>query len=192
MFVKSPLTKMTATIALIVVNVLVYVFTSMLGGNFINTDLNVLLFFGQANYLVLEGWYWQLFTSMFVHVNFIHLTMNMLFLFIFGIRAEELFSKKLYLGIYIESGLVGNILTLLMGPAMVSAGASGAIFGIFGASIIYVGQAVGRSIMNALAYAFIMLLLSSMAAGVNILAHLGGLAAGLIIGYAAAKVSKFA
>src|SRR4030067_190392 len=100
--VKSPLTKMTATLGLIVANVLVYVFTSMLGGNFINTDLNVLLFFGQANYLVLEGWYWQLSTSMFVHVNFFHLTMNMLFLFIFGIRAEELFSKKLYLGIYVE------------------------------------------------------------------------------------------
>lgn len=182
---------MTATIVLIVANIFVYVLTSVLGGNFISTDLNVLLLFGQANYLVLEGWYWQLFTAIFVHVNIVHLMMNMLFLFIFGMRAEEIFSKKLYLGIYFGSGLIGNILTLLMGPAMVSAGASGAIFGIFGASIIYLGKAVGRSITNALAYAFFMFILSSMTPGVNVLAHLGGLAAGLIIGYAAAKASEF-
>ena len=188
---KSAPTRMTATFLLIVANVSVYVFTSMLGGNFINTDLNVLLLFGQANYMVLEGSYWQLFTAIFVHVNVIHLMMNMVFLFIFGMRAEELFNKTLYLCIYFESGLVGNIFTLLMGPDMVSAGASGAILGIFGASMIYVGEAVGKSIMNALAYSFVMLILSSMTPGVNVLAHLGGLVAGLVIGYAVAKTSKF-
>ncbi len=176
---------MNATTVLIVTNISVYVLTSALGGNFISTDVRILLLLGQANYLVLEGWYWQLFTAIFVHVNFLHLMMNMLFLFIFGIRAEELFSKKLYLGIYFGSGLVGNILTLLVGPVMISSGASGAIFGIFGASIIYLGKAVGQSITSALAYSLLMFIMSSMTPGVNVLAHLGGLAAGLIVGYLA-------
>jgi membrane associated rhomboid family serine protease len=72
---------------------------------------------------------------------------------------------------------------------MISAGASGAIFGMFGAVTIYMRRAISQSIMTALIFAFFLLLISS-GAGVNILAHLGGLVAGLLMGYFLAATRK--
>jgi rhomboid protease GluP len=173
------------TYVLIALNIAVYVLTSILSGSFLETSDLVLVEYGQSNFLVMQGWYWQLFTSMFVHVNIMHLLGNMFFLLIFGLRAEELFDLKEYLLIYLLSGLAGNVLTLLLGPDMISAGASGAIFGVFGAVTIYLRRAIGQSIIGALLFSLFLLFISS-GVGVNILAHLGGLGVGLLIGYALA------
>lgn len=178
---------LTPTIVLVAANVLVYIYTSLVGGSFIETGYNVLLQLGQSNIDVFAGQYWQLITSMFVHVDIVHLSLNMLFLVIFGLRAEELFTIEEYFAVYLLSGLAGNLLTLfLMSPYTLSAGASGAIFGMYGAGIIYMRKTFGQSIVGALLYAFLLLILST-GAGVNIIAHFGGLAAGLIMGYALAK-----
>jgi rhomboid protease GluP len=178
---------LTPTIFLVATNILVYVYTSLLGGSFIQTADSVLLQLGQYNINVLNGDYWQLLTSIFVHVDISHIALNMLFLIIFGLRAEELFTTEEYFAVYMLSGLSGSLLTLfLMSPTTLSAGASGAIFGMYGAGIIYMRKTFGQSIIGALMYAFLLLILST-GAGVNIVAHFGGLAAGLIIGYALAK-----
>ena len=183
--------KYMPTYIIIALNIIFYVCTSIIGGDFITTGDRAILLFGQVNYFVIYyGWYWQLFTSIFVHVSIIHLLGNMFFLLIFGLRAEELFSLKEYLLIYFLSGLTGNLLTLLFGIDMVSAGASGAIFGIFGACIIYVRRANGQSIISALLYAFFLFMISS-GPDVNIFAHLGGLVVGLLIGYALAATRRF-
>jgi len=168
---------------------MVYAYTSVVGVNFLETDYEVLLQWGQFNSFVMKGWYWQLLTSMFIHLNLIHLFLNMLFLLIFGFRAEELFSTEEYFSIYFLSGLSGNLLTLLMPPNTVSAGASGAIFGIFGACTIYLRKTFGQSIMGALMYSFFLLMMTA-GRGVNLLAHFGGLVAGLMIGYVLAKSRK--
>lgn len=181
--------KFTPTVALVVTNVGMYVFTSVLGGNFVETNRWVLIRFGQTNLLVMHGWYWQLFSAIFVHINLVHLAGNMFFLLIFGFRAEELFSKTVYFFIYFASGLLGNLLSLLMPLYTVSAGASGAIFGLFGANVVYVGETFGRSVTSALIYAFFLLLITA-GAEVNFFAHFGGLATGLLIGYALAKRRK--
>ena len=181
------LSKLTPTTFLVTVNVLIYIYTSVVGGNFIETNTSVLLQIGQYNPSVFNGNYWQLLTSIFVHVDIIHIALNMLFLVIFGFRAEELFTTEEYFFVYMLSGLSGSLLTLfLMSPYTLSAGASGAIFGMYGAGIIYMRKTFGQSIVGALLYAFLLLMLST-GAGVNIVAHFGGLAAGLIIGYAVAK-----
>jgi rhomboid protease GluP len=146
--------------------------------------------YGQWNRYVLEGGaYWQLFTAMFVHINIVHLVGNMFFLFIFGLRAEGMFDIKEYLLIYFLSGFAGNLLTLLFGLDMISAGASGALFGMFGAVTIYVRRAIGQSITSALLYAFFLLILSA-GFGVNVLAHLGGLVVGLLLGYTFAAMRR--
>jgi rhomboid protease GluP len=181
--------KFPLTYVLIGLNVAVYVYTSVIGGNFLATEDAVIWQYGQVNWLVMRGWYWQLFTSMFIHANITHLFGNMLFLLIFGFRAEELFSGWEYLLIYFLSGLVGNMLTLLLGPDMVSVGASGAIFGVFGAATIYSRRAIGQSIISALLYSFFLLMISS-GPEVNNAAHFGGLAIGLIVGYALALRKK--
>jgi rhomboid protease GluP len=161
----------------------------MLSGTPIETSYDVLVLYGQFNRFVLSGWYWQLFTAMFVHVNITHLLGNMLFLLIFGLRAEDLFTIKEYVFIYLSSGLVGNLFTLLLPLNTISAGASGAIFGVFGANTIYIKRAVGQSIIGALIYSFFLFVLSS-GIQVNYLAHLGGLVIGLLIGYMLASRRK--
>ncbi|NWF86854.1 rhomboid family intramembrane serine protease [Candidatus Bathyarchaeota archaeon] len=181
--------KFMPTYILIALNIIVYAYTSIAGRNFLETSIDMLLKYGQVNYSVLNGWYWQLFTAMFVHVNIVHILGNMFFLLIFGLRAEELFFIQEYLLIYFASGLTGNLLTLLFGPYMISAGASGALFGLFGACIIYIRRTIGQSIMSALLYAFFLFIISS-GVNVNLLAHLGGLLVGLLIGYGLAAVRK--
>ena len=184
------LIKFTPTTFLVVANVLVYIYTSIIGGNLIQTDHTVLSQLGQFNLFILRGQYWQLITSVFVHVDITHLALNMLFLVIFGIRAEELFRTEEYFFVYMLSGLSGSILTLLLMPIYtISAGASGAIFGMYGANIIYMRKTFGQSVVGALLYAFLLLMLTT-GEGVNIVAHFGGLAAGLIMGYALAKSRK--
>lgn len=183
--------RVTPTIILIIANLGVYAFTSVAGGSLLFTSQDLIEILGQDNMLVMNGWYWQLFTSMFVHVDLLHLFGNMFFLLIFGIRAEGLFSKKEFFFIYFASGLSGSLLTLLMPPSTLSAGASGAIFGMFSASAIYLGKTLGQSIMSALMYSFFLLILSA-GRNVNLLAHFGGLVAGLIIGYSLAKNRKLA
>ncbi|TET20280.1 rhomboid family intramembrane serine protease [Candidatus Bathyarchaeota archaeon] len=181
--------KLTPSNTLIIANVLVYAYTAVVSGNPFTINEDVLLWLGQDNAFVMSGGYWQLFTSMFVHINLLHLFGNMVFLLIFGIRAEDLFRTEEFFAIYLASGLLGNLLTLLMSPFIVSAGASGAIFGIFGAVVIYLRKTFGESIIGALIFSFFLLVLS-MSAGVNIIAHFGGLVAGLIIGYTLAKTHK--
>jgi rhomboid protease GluP len=186
-FMMKRRSLLSPTTILVTANVLAYICTSLVGGSFIETDYEVMRTFGQYNLNVFEGQYWQLISSMFVHADIIHLGLNMLFLLIFGLRAEELFTTEEYFFVYMLSGIAGNIMTLfLMSPYTVSIGASGAIFGMYGAGLIYMRKTFGQSIAGALLYAFLLLMLST-GIGVNIVAHFGGLAAGLIIGYALAK-----
>ena len=183
--------KFKPTYILIALNIAFYVYTSVEGGDFMNTSGNMILQYGQVNELVLYyGRYYQLFTSMFVHANIAHLAGNMLFLLIFGLRGEEMFSLPEYLLVYFLGGLTGNLLSLLLLPLDIpSVGASGAIFAMFGACTIYARRAVRQSIIGALIYAFFLLFLSS-GPGVNNLAHIGGLVTGLLVGYVLATKRK--
>ncbi len=172
-------------------NIVAYICTSAVGGNLIVTDRTTILRYGQVDYLVTNGWYWQLLTSLFVHVDITHLLGNMFFLLVFGLRAEELFDVREYLTIYFSGGFAGNLLTLIFDAllfdlSIVSAGASGAIFSLFGACSIYIRKTSGQSILGALLFSFFLIILSS-GRGVNNVAHLGGLAIGLIVGYGLAK-----
>jgi rhomboid protease GluP len=175
------------TFMLSLANIVVYAYTAFRSNNVFVMDDRVMLLYGQFNFLVLNGWYWQLFTSMFVHLNLLHLLGNLFFLLIFGLRAEEIFSLWEYLTVYFLSGLTGNLLTLLLGPWTVSVGASGSIFGMFGAVVIYLRMSFGQSIMGGLMLSFLLLLMTGGNEQVNILGHFGGLITGLFIGYLLAK-----
>jgi rhomboid protease GluP len=172
------------TFILIAINVAVYVYTSLVGGSFLETNYDLIYQYGQVGGLVIfDGQYQQILTSMFVHASIAHIAGNMLFLLIFGLRGEEMFSLPEYLSIYFLGGLTGNLLSLVFLPLDVpSVGASGAIFAMFGASVVHARRTIGQSLVGALIYAFFLLFLSS-GPGVNNLAHIGGLATGLLIGY---------
>ncbi len=181
--------KYKPTYILIALNVAIFIYGAIIGGDALNTSNNIVFVWGQVNEFVFAGAYWQLFTSMFIHASIFHLVGNMLFLLIFGLRGEEMFSLPEYLGIYLVGGLVGNLLSLLFGPIFVSVGASGAIFALFGACVIYDRRSVKQSIVGALVYAGFLFFIN-IGENVNILAHLGGLAFGLLAGYLIASSRK--
>jgi rhomboid protease GluP len=181
--------KYKPTYILIALNVVIYIYGAIVGGNVLETGNEVVYVWGQVNAFVFQGAYWQLFTSMFIHASIYHLVGNMLFLLIFGLRGEEMFSLPEYLGIYILGGLAGNLLSLVFGPNFISVGASGAIFAMFGACVIYDRRSMRQSIVGALVYAFFLFIINT-GANVNILAHFGGLAVGLVLGYIIASRRK--
>ncbi|MCW4019266.1 MAG: rhomboid family intramembrane serine protease [Candidatus Bathyarchaeota archaeon] len=182
--------KYKITYILIAANILMYIYTSIQGGDFLVTNFTyTTVQLAQFNAAVYLGAYYQLFTSMFIHASIIHLAGNMLFLLIFGLRAEEMFSLPEYLAVYFLGGLAGNVLSLLLGPNLFSVGASGAVFAMFGACAVYARRSIGQSIMGALIFGFFLLIISS-GENVNYLAHIGGLVAGVATGYIFARTRK--
>lgn len=181
---------LTATALLIFVNVAMYFMTSFLGGDPVSTNTDVLVLLGQYNYaLIGYGWYWQLLTAMFVHVNIAHIGFNMVFLYIFGKQAEHYFGARLTILVYLASGFAGNLLSLVAGPGLLSAGASGAIFGLFGSVAMYSGKLGSGSVRGALAEAAVMFVLN-ITIVTNVLAHGGGLIVGLLAGYLLARIAS--
>ncbi len=172
-----------ATFSLFLINVAVYVVEAILSGNPLSISIDVLARLGQWNYAVLNGWWWQLITAMFVHVGILHIGFNMYFLLMMGRQLEGILGPKRLVMVYLVSGLVGNLLTLLLlPPNSISAGASGALFGIVGTLIVIVGV-IGGNMQMALVNAFVLFLINSILPGVNVYAHLGGLVTGMAIGY---------
>ena len=103
------------TYILVAANIAVYALTSYIGGSFLETDFySIIAVYGLYTPAVLNGEVWRLFTSLFVHANIAHIAGNMLFLFIYGLRAQEMFDLKEYMAIYFFAGLAGNILTMLV------------------------------------------------------------------------------
>jgi rhomboid protease GluP len=183
--------KYKPTYVLIALNLAIYIAGAIVGGNALETGDNVVIIWGQVNGLVLQyGWVWQLITSMFIHASIFHLVGNLLFLLIFGLRAEEMFSLPEYLGIYFLGGLAGNLLYLVLGPINVPAvGASGAIFAIFAAAVIYDRRSIKQSIVGAIVFTFFLFFIN-IGENTNLLAHFGGLAVGLVLGYLIATFRK--
>lgn len=182
--------KLTPTYLLVIINIAVYAITSFYGGSILETSQQIIESYGQLNRLMFEGQIWRLFTALFIHASLVHVLGNSFFLLIFGLRAESVFNIKEYLFTYFLSGIIGGSLSLLLGPNVVSVGASGAIFGMLGATMIYVRRVIGQSILTALVYALFFFVITSFGPGVNYYAHLGGLAAGLLIGYTLAVSRK--
>jgi rhomboid protease GluP len=141
---------------------------------------NFLLLLAQTGELFFRGFYWQLFTSMFIHFGILHLFFNIYGLFYFGRLNEMYFSAQKYLLIYFGSGLLGNIASLFLIPSYIpSGGASGAVFGLLG-SYVTIERKANNMAMGVF-YA-ILIFIQSSGPGVNIFAHLFGLVGGLVLG----------
>lgn len=188
-FLRLPLSKPFFTYVLLVAIVIVWIMMSLAGGS---TDPRVLIRFG-ANYgpLILQGEFWRLFTSMFLHIGLPHLAFNAYALYIFGLEMERLYGPDRFIVIYILSGLFGSLVSFAgRGPEVLSAGASGAIFGIIGMNLAYFflhrenfGQLGRQRLMNTLFIIGLNLFFGFTIPGIDNLAHGGGLLAGIALGY---------
>ena len=130
------------TYTIIVINLLVYAILALLSQS-LDISQNVLIKAGaqQTAYIEANGQYWRIFTAMFLHLSLFHVGVNMLSLFFIGRVVETFYGHWRYLVIYLVSGIVGGIATFFLQPDAWAVGASGAIFGVFGAlGVFYVAD----------------------------------------------------
>lgn len=176
------------TVLMAVINIIVFVVLTSQG---MTEDGMFLLNYGAMSVpRVQDGEYYRLFTSMFLHFGFEHLLNNMVTLVLIGWNLEIEIGKIKFLLIYILSGLGGNILSawyeILTADYSISAGASGAIFGIIGA-LLYVALRNHGRIGDISGKGLIFMIVISLyygftSSGVDNLAHIGGLVTGFILG----------
>ncbi|MEI2690277.1 MAG: rhomboid family intramembrane serine protease [Anaerolineae bacterium] len=140
---RIPMARPRWTFILLGVNVAVFLAMTLFGalnGLGLNgsQDTRVLLIFGaMQNQMIAAGEFHRLLTSMFLHIGLIHLLFNSYALYVVGQDVERLYGSARFLVIYFLAGLGGSLASFVLGTGAISAGASGAIFGLFGASIAY-------------------------------------------------------
>lgn len=186
---------LSSTNILIAANVAAFlVMAGFLGcGWFEVTDLRPYIRCGASNAAATgDGEWWRLVTSMFIHYGVLHLVLNMWALFQAGPLVERLLGKFPYVLTYLGAGIVGGLLSLVWnGDKIWSAGASGAIFGIYGALLGYMlreKKALPRAILQPLTKSTLVfvgynLLNGFTHAGIDNAAHIGGLVSGTILGW---------
>ena len=183
---------------IIAINVLIYLVLLILSasaatgiGQLGGVDEGVLINAGgQVNLFVAQGQVWRIFTAMFLHFNLLHIGLNMISLFLIGAAVEVFYGKWRYLTIYLLSGIVGGIATYFFSPPdTLAVGASGAIFGVFGAlGVFYIvnRRALGRygtgAITNWVFWLGLNLVFGFSNSSIGIVDHIGGLVAGIVIG----------
>lgn len=172
------------TYTLIFINLAVFAVMTLAGGT---TNIKNLIFFGaKVNELINAGQYWRLFTSMFIHIGFTHLLFNTYALIALGKFTENIFGHRKFILIYFFSGITGSLFSYIFSPS-ISAGASGAIFGLLGAIVAYgwKNSILRRSgiITNLLIILGINLFFGMVAPGIDNFAHLGGLLGGISSGW---------
>jgi len=130
--------------------------------------------------LVADGEWWRLLSAAFLHYGPVHLAMNMLVLYLFGPALESVLGPARFLLLYLAAGLAGSAGALLMSPEAATVGASGAIYGLFGAILLLERQGTyvfGGSVLPLLV---VNIAITFVVPGISIGGHLGGLAGGAL------------
>ncbi|MFA9455793.1 rhomboid family intramembrane serine protease [Halalkalibacter sp. AB-rgal2] len=173
--------KPYATYFLLVSIAMMFIITEWAGSS---TDIMTLIDFGaKYNPRIMDGEWWRFISAMFLHIGVIHLFMNSLALFFLGGVVERMYGTTRFVIIYLIAGLLGSIASFAFN-ASVSAGASGAIFGCFGA-LLYFGfvhpslffRTMGKNVIVILA---INLVFGFVVPVVDNGAHIGGLVGGFL------------
>jgi len=166
---------------LILICIIMYLLSITLTDNFTTS----LLILGANNRgLVLNGDIFRLISSIFLHGNILHLFVNMYSLWIIGSQVETYLGKFRYLIIYLLSGLMGNLFSIVFLENSLSVGASGAIFGLMGC-LLYFGYHYRLYLSNALTNQIIPIIILNLVfgfsvSGIDNASHIGGLIGGYL------------
>ena len=169
----------------ILITLCVLVFISMyIWGNGSENTITLLLFGANFRPLVQAGEIWRLATSMFLHIGIVHLVVNMYSLYIIGKQLESFLGRWKFLIVYLGSGILGSLLSVVV-HSSISAGASGAIFGLLGSLLyfgyhyrLYLGTVLKTQVIPII---IINLLIGFMVPGIDNFAHIGGLVGGYLL-----------
>lgn len=178
------------TYGLLAINIIFFIYMEKLGGT---TNILNLVKFGAIDYysFFTKGEYYRIITSMFIHIGALHLLYNMFSLFIFGTRIERYMKKWEYILLYGLSGISGGLLSITVDLVnqrpVISAGASGAIYGLIGAILVY-SRVYKKYIGGLNSYTILIMFIvgiafGTMNSGISNLAHLGGFIGGALVAY---------
>lgn len=174
------------TFILLSIMLVYFIFLTLNGGS---TNSQTLLKYGALYppFVLVYSQYYRLITSIFMHIGLMHIFFNGYALYIFGPQIEKLMGPKKYLAFFILAGLGGNLATFFFAFETLSAGASGSLFGLFGAFLYLIHRhrdmvtPEGRkSILSLLG---INLALTIFVPGISATAHFGGLIIGYLLSY---------
>lgn len=182
-----------ATIVLIAINVIVYLIEIVHGGGGTNIgtqdayELGAL--WGPA--VSIGGDWWRVVTAGFVHFSIIHIGFNMYLLFILGRLMEPSIGTPRFVALYFASLLAGSFVALLFEPNTVSGGASGAIFGVLGATFVIARGRRLDAIAGQIGFLILINLVFTFSDGsISIGAHVGGLVCGVVCGLLIAAAER--
>ncbi|GEM_PF-3776254 len=187
MFLPNKAFRVTQTIVLL--NILVYIWMVVSGVDAMDPTVEDLIVWGgNMDILFAEGEYWRLLTSCFIHIGLIHLLMNMYALLYIGVLLEPVIGHKRFLFAYLVTGIISSLVSAFWNTYLVSAGASGAIFGMYGVFLVLllshrIIQSDTRKDMLASILIFVGYnLLYGLKGEVDNAGHIGGLLSGLVVG----------
>jgi len=194
---RSPARLTPATLALVAANVAVFAVMLAFGAGLWHAPNDVQLTWG-ANFgpATKDGQWWRLGSAMFLHFGVLHLAMNMWALWDGGRLVERLYGHGRFAFIYLGSGVAGNLLSLVVqGERAVSGGASGAVFGVYGALLVCLARERSRVdpfefrwlFGGVTVFSVATLALGFVIPGIDNAAHIGGLLAGALLGIALAR-----
>lgn len=179
------------TSTLLAINILVFIACALSGGGVVTPNPQVLVHWGtNLGALTMNGQWWRLFTSMFLHFGLLHLAFNMWALYTGGRLVEKLYGSASFALLYLGAGLCGSFASVLWNPAVNSAGASGAIMGIYGAMLgfflrkdtLVPASIVAQQRSSVLVFAGYNLIFGVSHQGIDNAAHIGGFIGGLVLG----------
>ena len=177
---------------LININILVFIAMILSGVHFLMPESQSLLEWG-ANFrpLTLAGQWWRLFSAIFLHIGILHLLLNMYALLYIGLLLEPYLGKTRFIAAYFISGIAASVTSLWWHDLTISAGASGAIFGMYGVFLALLttnllDKSVKKALLASIAVFVGYNILNGLKpdSGIDNAAHIGGLISGIIIGYA--------
>lgn len=175
---------------LIISNILLFIIMAIDGTNIIDPQVEKLIYWGaNVRELTINDQWWRLISCMFIHIGILHLLMNLYALVFIGIILEPLIGKYKFIVAYLVTGFIASTASLYWNTFAISAGASGAIFGLFGVflALLTTNHLENTKKKPMLIYISIYVginLLYGLKDGIDAAAHLGGLISGFIIGYA--------
>ncbi|MES2621401.1 MAG: rhomboid family intramembrane serine protease, partial [Bacteroidota bacterium] len=174
---------------LVDLNILLFIAMVSTGVDIMLPDSESLLWWG-ANFrpATLNGEWWRLITCCFLHIGIIHLLMNMYALVYIGLLLEPYLGRTRFTAAYLLTGITASVASLWWHDNTVSAGASGAIFGMYGVFLAMlttnlIEKEARTALLTSIGIFVVYNLASGMKGGIDNAAHLGGLAGGLVMGY---------
>lgn len=174
---------------LVNLNILIFILMAIKGVDILMPNNESLLNWG-ANFrpLTLEGQWWRLITCTFLHIGIMHLLLNMYALIYIGLLLEPYLGKRKFISAYLLTGLTASIASLWWHDNTISAGASGAIFGMYGVFLAllttdFIEKTARKALLTSIGIFVAYNLVYGLKGGIDNAAHIGGLIGGLVIGY---------